>query len=146
VLPYRVPVSSDELKAYLDAAAAGIRYNAPLSELRRRHLPESGAPADDWAEATTPAASGLAPAVDPPPRRAAKAAAKPCEAGPRPKTTTPAAETPPAAGGRGRPPADEIMWVYKQANGKLTELAKHYGKPVRHASCSRLPAGSSATA
>jgi hypothetical protein len=28
-----------------------------------------------------------------------------------------------------QPPAEEIMRVYKQVDGKLTELAKHYGKP-----------------
>lgn len=88
---------------------------------------ESGAPADDRDEATTPAASSPAPATDPPARRAAKTAAKPVRG--RTKTTTPAAETPPAAGGRGRPPADEIMRAYKQVDGKLTELARHYGKP-----------------
>jgi hypothetical protein len=88
---------------------------------------EGGAPADDRDEATTPAASSPAPAADPPARRAAKTAAKPVRG--RTKTTTPAAEAPPAAGGRGRPPADEIMRVYKQVDGKLTELARHYGKP-----------------
>lgn len=90
---------------------------------------ESGAPADDRDEATTPAASSPAPAAGPRTRRAAKTAAKPVRGRTKTKTTTPAAETPPAAGRRGRPPADEIMRVYKQVDGKLTELAKHYSKP-----------------
>lgn len=76
-------------------------------------------------------------------RRAAKANAKTAaKAGPKPgrgraktKADTPAAATAatapavPAAGGRGRPPAEEIMRVYQQADGKLTEVAKHFGKP-----------------
>jgi hypothetical protein len=50
---------------------------------------ESGAPADDRDEATTPAAPSPAPAADPPARRAAKAAAKPVRGRTRTKTTTP---------------------------------------------------------
>lgn len=86
---------------------------------------ESGAPADDRDEPTTPAASSPAPAADPLARRAAK----PVRGRAKTKTATPAAEASPVAGGRGRPPADEIMQVYRQVDGKLTELAKHYGKP-----------------
>jgi hypothetical protein len=90
---------------------------------------DGGAPADDRDEAMPPAVSSLAPAADPPAGRGAKAAAKPVRGRTKTKATTPAAETPPAVGVRGRPPADEIMRVYKQVDGKLTELAKHYGKP-----------------
>jgi SAM-dependent methyltransferase len=49
VLPYRVPVSSEELKVYLAAAAAGISYNAPLSEHRVADLIRRLAPAGpEW--------------------------------------------------------------------------------------------------
>jgi hypothetical protein len=95
---------------------------------------ESGAPADDRNEATAPAAPSPAPAADAPARRAAKRAqraVKPARGRAKTKTDTPAAEASKVvgAGRRGRPPADEIMRVYKQVDGKLTELAKHYGKP-----------------
>ncbi len=85
------------------------------------------APADDQDGAGAPATPS--PAAGRSARRAAKTAAKPARGRAKPKTAAPAAEAAPAAGGRGRPPADEIMRVYQQVNGKLTELAKHYGKP-----------------
>ena len=111
---------------------------------------EAEAPAAEPAEATTlaaetpaPAAETPAPAADQPARRAtkkaakttakttAKTAAKPARGRAKDKAEAPAPEAAPAAGAgrRGRPPADEIMRVYQQVDGKLTELAKHYGKP-----------------
>jgi hypothetical protein len=108
---------------------------------------EAEAPAAETAEATTPAAETPAPAADRPARRAtkkaakptskttakttAKTAAKPARGRAKAEAEAPAPEVPPAAEAsrRGRPPADEIMRVYQQVDGKLTELAKHYGKP-----------------
>jgi hypothetical protein len=88
---------------------------------------EGEASADDRNEATTPAEPSPAPVADRPGRRAAK----PVRGRARTKIAAPTAQAPPvaAASRRGRPPADEILRVYQQANGKLTELAKHYGKP-----------------
>lgn len=86
---------------------------------------EGEAAVDDRNAAPTPAAPSPAPATDRPGPRTAK----PVRRGAKTKTATPAAEASLAVGKRGRPPAEEIMRVYQQVNGKLTELAKHYGKP-----------------
>ena len=88
---------------------------------------EGEASLDDPKEA--PRAPSPAPAADPPGRRTAKTAVKPTRGRAKAKTATPAAEASPVASGRGRPPAEDIMRVYQQVDGKLTELAKHYGKP-----------------
>jgi len=134
--PAPVPAATEHLDAETPQATesddtSGVDEPATAITGEPATAVESGAPADDRDEATTPAAASPAPPADPPAQRAAKTAAKPARGRTKTKTktTTPAAETPPAAGGRGRPPADEIMQVYKQVDGKLTELAKHYGKP-----------------
>jgi hypothetical protein len=84
---------------------------------------EDEAPAEDRDEAAEPS-----PETGRRGRRAAKTAVKPARGR---KIATPTAEASPvaAAGRRGRPPADEIMRVYQEVDGKLTALAKHYGKP-----------------
>ncbi|MEV8504605.1 hypothetical protein AB0368_07205 [Actinoplanes sp. NPDC051475] len=86
---------------------------------------DSGASTHDRAAATKPGVPSPASAADQPARRAAKTAAKSARGPAKTKTAAPVV----GAGRHGRPPADEIMRVYKQVNGKLTELAKHYGKP-----------------
>ncbi|RSM42178.1 hypothetical protein DMB66_55015 [Actinoplanes sp. ATCC 53533] len=121
-LDAEVPQTTDpDDTSVVDEPAAADIAGEPASAV------ESGSPADDRDGATTPAASSPAPAADPPGRRAAK----PVRGRAKSKTATPPVEASPVVGAdrRGRPPADEIMRVYKQVDGKLTELAKHYGKP-----------------
>jgi hypothetical protein len=106
----------------IDTPAADIAGEAAPAD-------EERASTDDLDEAMTPAEPE--PAPDRPARRAAKTAAKPARGRAKATTVDPVEQASPAvaAGRRGRPPADEIMRVYKQVDGKLTELAKHYGKP-----------------
>lgn len=114
-IPQRTDPSDTNVVKQSAADAAG----EPASAVDR------GASAGDRDEATTPAVPSPAAAATAPAQRAARPARG------RAKTATPAAEASPVvgAGRRGRPPADEIMQVYKQVDSKLTELAKHYGKP-----------------
>jgi hypothetical protein len=109
-----------------EAAAAGNTAN----EAGSTGVDEAPASAGD--KTATAAVPSPAPAAEQRRRRAAKAADKPTRRrGAAKATPPPVAEQAQISGNgrRGRPPADEIMRVYRQAGGKLTEVAKHFGKP-----------------
>ncbi len=128
--PSPVPAPAE----HIDAGARQVTESHDISVVDEPAVDTAGEPAAAEGEASfddrnkAPGTPSPAPAADPPGRRTAKTAVKPTRGRAKTKTATPAAEAS-SAGGRGRPPAEDIMRVYQQVDGKLTELAKHYGKP-----------------
>jgi outer membrane biosynthesis protein TonB len=109
VIPAETPAVVDDV---VPAPAVEEQPAAPEAEPE----PEA-APAPAPAKRRRAAAKKAEPEAPAPTRGRKKAAAK---------TPEPTAA---ANGRRGRPEAEEIMRVYESVGGKLTDVAKHYGKP-----------------